>query len=121
MAGVLCETVVVIALSFNAMCRNRRFLKLIGFVCLWIPLVSLAQSNTWSIKRFEIAKERAAKCEYSGISYNCTDTNKYVSDEQEQAILGWLGEVAEFFESQGFREPHYDAKTSDGQAYEVYV
>ena len=45
----------------------------------------------------------------------------YLTDEQEQDIENWLSRVADYFESQGFREPRYEAKTSDGKHYEVHV
>lgn len=45
----------------------------------------------------------------------------YLTDDQEEQIENWLGRVAQYLASLGFRPPHYEATSNGGQTYEVHV
>jgi len=96
------------------------------FVVVFFSFASVAESNTWSIKKFKVVeKVFSEELEIFGLTVpdpdNVVNVQNYLTDDQEQEVEAWFEKIAKEFELLGFREPRYEAKTSDGKFYEVHV
>jgi len=104
------------------------FVWAVIFIMVVFPFTSVAESNTWSIKKFKVVEKLITQeIELLGVTIpeptfdSVKNIQNYLTDDQEQEVEAWLEKIANEFEALGFNEPRYEAKTSDGKFYEVHV